>query len=217
MSNNTKAKQLKLATIFTSYIIFLMIWTIYTFFGDFAFPNEFINWLLGFMVHTLCWPTFALFLIHRFNLDLNVQLKKMLTTFPKLTILLPLLLVAFAYNFLCWKLNPAGFGNTMKAYDLIITIGTVGFFEEILFRGWFQNALSHFVSEPKANLIAAALFVFVHYPKWISHGYSPLDLVIRSMQIYALGLIFGWIFRKTKSIWGCTILHSFWDALVFLL
>ena len=203
-------------TIIVSYIGFFLVWSVYTALGGFHLQNEFASWALSLSVHVICWPIFAVLLLITYGESVPTGLKKMLRTAPNLRILLPLSAIALAYNFICWKLNPGGFGNNMKPYDLIVTILTVGFFEEILFRGWFQNAISRFCSERKANLIAAALFTLIHYPKWILHGCTAVDLIMRTAQLFLLALVFGWVFRKNKSIWACAILHSLWDGIVFL-
>ncbi|MCI5892203.1 MAG: CPBP family intramembrane metalloprotease [Clostridiales bacterium] len=94
---------------------------------------------------------------------------------------------------------------------------TVGIFEESVFRGWLLNAVSTFVSERKANLISSGLFVLIHYPKWIFAGYDITTIVITSISVYALSLIFGWVFKKNRSIWTGTILHSAWDLITLVL
>lgn len=86
-----------------------------------------------------------------------------------------------------------------------------------MFRGWFLNALSVFVSERKANLISSALFVLIHYPGWIFAGYELKTVAVTSLSVYALGLIFGWVFRKNRSIWTGAILHSAWDFITWVL
>ena len=35
--------------------------------------------------------------------------------------------------------------------------------------------------------------------------------------LFVLGILFGVIYHKTKSIWTSAILHSVWDALGFLI
>ena len=164
-------KPLRIRTVVISYLVFFAGWTLRVVCVDLSGMNEFLSWVIGFLIHVAWWPLFAFFLIKRYSNDLNISLKEMLTTKPKLKILLPLLVFALVYNIAGFFINSSGYGTKMKLYDLIVTAATVGIFEESVFRGWFLNAVSTFVSERKANLISSALFVLIHYPRWIFAGY----------------------------------------------
>ena len=212
-----ETKHLKIRTVVISYLVFFVGWTLRVVCVDLSAMNEFLSWGIGFLIHVVWWPLFALFLIKRYSNDLNISLKEMITTKPKLKILLPLLAFALIYNIVGFFINSSGYGTKMKLYDLIVTAATVGIFEESVFRGWFLNAVSTFVSERKANLISSALFVLIHYPGWIFAGYELTTIAITSLSVYALGLIFGWVFRKNRSIWTGAILHSAWDLITWVL
>ena len=212
-----KTKHLKIRTVVISYLVFFAGWTLRVVCVDLSGMNEFLSWVIGFLIHVVWWPLFALFLIKRYSNNLNISLKEMITTKPKLKILLPLLVFALVYNIVGFFINSSGYGTKMKLYDLIVTAATVGIFEESVFRGWFLNAVSTFVSERKANLISSALFVLIHYPGWIFAGYELTTIVITSLSVYALGLIFGWVFRKNRSIWTGAILHSAWNLITWVL
>jgi membrane protease YdiL (CAAX protease family) len=209
--------KLSIKVIIISYIVFLSGWTFRVVCIDLSTLNEYVSWAIGFIIHAVWWLLFALFFIKRYDKDLKISFKEMVTTKPKLKILLPLLAFAIVYNLGLYFFNSNGFGTKMKLYDLIITVLTVGIFEESVFRGWFFNSIAHFTSERKANLISAALFLFIHYPSWISQGNDVLTIISKSIIIYVLGLIFGWAFRKNKSIWTGTIFHSFWDLITFII
>lgn len=212
-----KTKHLRIRTVVISYLVFFAGWTLRVVCVDLSGMNAFLSWVTGFFIHVVWWPLFALFLIKRYSNDLNISLKEMITTKPKLKILLPLLAFALVYNIAGFFINSSGYGTKMKLYDLIVTAATVGIFEESVFRGWFLNAISTFVSERKANLISSALFVLIHYPGWIFAGYEFKTIAITSISVYALGLIFGWVFRKNRSIWTGAILHSAWDFITWVL
>ena len=212
-----KTKHLRIRTIVISYLVFFAGWTLRVVCVDLSGMNAFLSWAVGFFIHAVWWPLFALFLIKRYSNDLNISLKEMIATKPKLKLLLPLLAFALVYNIAGFFMNSSGYGTTMKLYDLIVTAATVGIFEESVFRGWFLNALSVFVSERKANLISSALFVLIHYPGWIFAGYELKTVAVTSLSVYALGLIFGWVFRKNRSIWTGAILHSAWDFITWVL
>ncbi len=200
-----KIKHLRIRTAVISYLVFFAGWTLRVVCVDLSGMNEFLSWAIGFLIHIVWWPLFALFLIKRYSNDLNISLKEMITTKPKLKILLPLLAFALVYNIVGFFINSSGYGTKMKLYDLIVTAATVDIFEESVFRGWFLNALSTFVSERKANLISSALFVLIHYPGWIYAEYELTTIAVTSLSVYALGLMFGWVFRKNRSIWTVAI------------
>lgn len=210
-------EHLSKGTIAISYLVFLLGWILRVVFVDLSGMNEYISWAIGFLIHFVWWPLFAFVLIKKYSNELNISLKEMLTTKPQLKILIPLLLFALVYNSIGYFIDKNGFGTSMKIYDIIVTAATVGIFEESVFRGWFLNSISAFVSERKANLISAALFMLIHYPGWIFHGYSVTKIIIRSISVYTLGLIFGWIFRKNRSIWTGAIIHSAWDLITWIL
>lgn len=212
-----KIKHLRIRTVVISYLVFFAGWTLRVVCVDLSGMNEFLSWVIGFLIHVVWWPLFALFLIKRYSNDLNISLKEMITTKPKRKILLPLLVFALVYNIVGFFINSSGYGTKMKLYDLIVTVATVGIFEESVFRGWFLNAVSTFVSERKANLISSALFVLIHYPGWFFAEYKLTTIVITSLSVYALGLMFGWVFRKNRSIWTGAILHSAWDLITWIL
>ena len=48
-------------------------------------------------------------------------------------------------------------------------------------------------------------------------GYELTTIAVTSISVYALGLIFGWVFRKNRSIWTAAILHSAWDLITWVL
>lgn len=210
-------KNLTIKTVVISYIVFFAGWTLRVVCVDLSGMNEFLAWAIGFLIHFVWWPLLAFFLIKRYSCDLNISLKETITTKPNLKILLPLLAFALVYNIAGFYIDSSGYGTKMKLYDLIITAATVGIFEESVFRGWFLNSISAFASERKANLISSGLFVLIHYPGWIFAGYEITTIIITSISVYALGLIFGWVFKKNRSIWTGAILHSAWDLITWIL
>ena len=130
-----KIKHLRISTAVISYLVFFAGWTLRVVCVDLSEMNEFMSWVIGFLIHIVWWPLFALFLIKRYSNDLNISLKEMITTKPKLKILLPLLVFALVYNIVGFFINSSGYGTKMKLYDLIVTAATVGIFEESVFRG----------------------------------------------------------------------------------
>jgi len=77
-------------------------------------------------------------------------------------------------------------------------------FEELAFRGVIQSSLERVLNARDAWLIQAALFSVLHlYPLMFpSH--------------FLMGLCFGYMRRRSRSIYPGMLLHAFWNALVVL-
>lgn len=209
--------KIKIKTILLSYIFFIFVWSIRECFVDLSFLSNYLEYTINFLIWGICWLGFAAVLIHKYDKDLKITFKEMITTKPRKRILLLLLIFTVVYNLICWILNGYKIELKMELYNFILVVIGVGIFEEIVFRGWFMNSLCSFVSDKKANLLSSILFVFIHYPRWIYLGRDFSSILISSVTIYCLSLIFGWAFRKTRSIWTSSIMHSAWDFFAFLL
>jgi membrane protease YdiL (CAAX protease family) len=77
-------------------------------------------------------------------------------------------------------------------------------FEELCFRGFIQGRLEGILGPGEAIGLQAALFSIVHL--------SPVILVSH----FVMGLIFGWLRRRTGSLYPGMILHGTWNALVLV-
>lgn len=91
--------------------------------------------------------------------------------------------------------------------------------EEILFRGFFLNRLNESRSFWKSNLTSAFLFALAHAPYWVSkNGFS--GAVIKDLaNVFLLGCLFGWVMKKTNSLWpaiGAHIANNFLSGLIHL-
>lgn len=89
--------------------------------------------------------------------------------------------------------------------------------EEILFRGFFLNRLNESISFWKSNVISALLFMLVHWPYWVSkNGFSP-RVIKDSINVFLLGCLFGWLMKKSNSLWpaiGAHIANNFLSGLI---
>lgn len=76
------------------------------------------------------------------------------------------------------------------------------FLEELYFRGvlvrWFGDRLPAVM----ANVIGAAVFSAYH-ENW---DYAP--------SLFLLGLIIGWVYLKTKSLWTAVLAHGIYNAVI---
>ena len=76
------------------------------------------------------------------------------------------------------------------------------FVEELGFRGFIQSTLNHVFHEREAWLIQAALFSVLHL--------SPLIFPSH----FLMGLCFGYMRLRTKSLYPGMALHASWNAFV---
>ncbi|GLB28582.1 hypothetical protein LAD12857_05050 [Lacrimispora amygdalina] len=105
--------------------------------------------------------------------------------------------------------------HDIRISQLLLKFLMVCFVEEIVYRGFGMNAFLAFVSERKANLFSAIYFVLLHFPSYFIHWYLDGTFAITAMltqavYVLVLGLIFGYLFRKSKSILPPMIIH-FWS------
>jgi membrane protease YdiL (CAAX protease family) len=77
-------------------------------------------------------------------------------------------------------------------------------FEELAFRGVIQSSLERVFNARDAWLIQAALFSVLHL--------SPLIFPSH----FLMGLCFGYMRRRSRSIYPGMLLHGSWNALVLL-
>ena len=77
-----------------------------------------------------------------------------------------------------------------------------GIFEEIGFRGVIQSVLERTVDSREAWLIQAALFSVLHL--------SPIIFPSH----FVMGLVFGYLRLRTRSLYPGMVLHASWNALV---
>lgn len=91
----------------------------------------------------------------------------------------------------------------------------VGITEEMVFRGFILKEINSRISFWKANGITSLLFLLIHYPIWI-HNEEFFHFGTH-IYIFLLSLVFGFIYKKTGSIWSVVLLHSFYDLFVTII
>src|SRR5262245_17290640 len=101
--------------------------------------------------------------------------------------------------------------------SILIGVAISPISEEILFRGFFLNRLNESLSFWMSNVISALLFVAVHMPYWVSrNGFSP-NVMKNVVNVFLLGCLFGWVMKKTNSLWpsiGAHIANIFLSGLI---
>lgn len=94
----------------------------------------------------------------------------------------------------------------------------VGVTEEYLFRGYFFNALLQKFSLGKANVIQALAFASMHIPRYLTTvpAMSVGVWISNLLSVFILGLLFGWLYARSRSLWPGIVTHMTWDILVTL-
>jgi len=89
--------------------------------------------------------------------------------------------------------------------------------EEILFRGFFLNRLNESFSFWMANSISALLFAAAHMPYWLSRNGLSAHVIKDILNVFLLGCLFGWVMKKSNSLWpaiGAHIANNFLSGLI---
>ncbi len=99
-----------------------------------------------------------------------------------------------------------------------VSIAT-GFLEELVYRGYFMNRFLEFwENEYVANVISALFFALIHVPLLLfTLHYAFWRGFIYILQIFVLGLIFGYEFSKTRAITASAVSHAMWNFSSILL
>jgi membrane protease YdiL (CAAX protease family) len=92
-----------------------------------------------------------------------------------------------------------------------------GLVEEIVFRGFILQTLNRYMTFVPANVITAVLFVCIHFVYWINADLLGEFLLVRSLQVFIVGFIFGFVFRRGNSLWTVVLFHSFYNLGVLLI
>lgn len=87
-------------------------------------------------------------------------------------------------------------------------------FEEVGWRAWLLPQLSQWLSPRPAVVVTSILWALWHLPFQLSgiqhiNGVSPFHLaLIMPLGIVAVGLILGWLWLRTESLWLVAIAHG---------
>jgi membrane protease YdiL (CAAX protease family) len=89
----------------------------------------------------------------------------------------------------------------------------VGFVEEVPFRGFILQKLQEHFNFWTANLITVFIFLLYHYPTWFFSGHFKLF----GFNVVFTGIIFGYMLKKSKSLWSAIITHSIIDLSIWII
>lgn len=151
-------------------------------------------------------------------LKLTTQVNKRGLVVSSLVVFIWLSLVVIGESFLQGK----SIGGLLSAkaplwLGILMGVSLSPIWEEILFRGFFLNRLNESLSFWKSNLISAFLFALAHAPYWVSKNGFSGPVIKDLLNVFLLGCLFGWVMKKTNSLWpaiGAHIANNFISGLI---
>jgi len=213
-------RKLSFLKILLFFVIHLVIWGIYALLLVPVLKNglgDLCHELVGEAIKLAIWTVPAVFLVRHYRSDMFLTLREMLSSRVKP---IPYVLLSIGTLAYCLVCSIVIHGNiTLIRPDplshLIGTVLLVGITEEVLFRGFFLNALLKKTRIVHAHVISSLMFVAIHLPWWIYSGvFSDLSSALFACaSIFILGFIFGWVFMKSRNIFVPIILHMLWNLL----
>lgn len=222
MSENKTIKKIPVRTLVVYSVLFYGAWSIVHFFIDPVITAEcsevMSTFLINGVIKNLIWTLPALLLIRKYKDSMYVGLKEMFTPDKKCVKYLWVFPAMAAYIILAVVIH-GGKITIQESFGIsdIIVVLFVGITEELVFRGWLLNSTVN-MGENKALAINAAMFLLIHFPKWICDGVFVSNITSFSfVSIIALSVIFGLLFLRTKNILIPVAAHMMWDLLLFML
>jgi len=224
-----KVYQLSLGKVIISLIMFILLWAIVTnawnytglFFG--AQKGSLVNTIYDFFSRFI-WAIPAIVLLSYYSKCIPVTWKQLFTNMPHMKPLIITVAIIVLYNFGAMLFNHGGLwiNPAFSFFKHFSTFIMVAFVEELVYRGWGLNALSMFLSEKKANIISTLFFVLLHLPAYFIKlyltGTFPIATVVtQCVFVFILGLLFGYLYRRGKSLWSPMIVHFLADFLSIML
>jgi len=88
---------------------------------------------------------------------------------------------------------------------LLVTSVLAPVLEETVFRGFLLTSLTKFMPNSGAVVISSLVFAFAHF--------APKD----APQLFALGLVLGTVYTRTRNLLAPMTIHSLWNSGVLLL
>ena len=219
-------KKLSFPKILLIFLIHIAIWGAYTHtllpvmknnlgdLGDLGYQ------LIGESIKLILWTVPAIILVQHYYSDMYLTLHDMLTSRFK-----PMPYVLLALGVLVYSLTASIFinGNIAITFPehpswIMGTVFLVGITEDALYQGFFLNALLKKTKAIFALTISSLMFVAIHLPWWIFNNRfpNPLSALGDCLAIFALGLVYGWTFMKSRNIFVPMSLHMLWNLLLTL-
>lgn len=113
-------------------------------------------------------------------------------------------------------INPSNGPPDLSYHHLINAVLATPFIEEFVFRGFILDGLMRIYSFHRANLIQAILFALIHLPYFYAIGQfdHPTAMLAHLASIAVLGLVCGYLAKRTQSLLPAVVLHATNNLLV---
>ena len=194
-------------------ICFFAIWTVFELFVKDSINSQLIK---SGVIKTAVWTLPAMLLIHSFHENVQIGLKEMFITKVKLWRYLWIYVLLAVWVLSGGLLRPDGLSFSIEPNALIIVL-FVGITEEMVFRGWLLNAMVEDIPVWLAIAINAALFLLIHFPRWIQEGILLSTFTsFEFISIVALSVIFSLSFLRSKNILIPISMHMLYDLMIFV-
>lgn len=224
MNKRGKTRRLSYGKVIFSLVISILLWSAVTnawgysslIFGSENIYGSFIyNHISRFI-----WSLMAIVLLKAYSEDIPVKPKELFKNKPDMKPFLITAAAIIAYHIAAMLIYHGGIwiNPDMKLFETLSTFVMVAYAEEIVYRGWGMNALSAFVSERKANVISCVFFVILHLPAYVIRLFSggtisAPAIMTQCAMVFVLGLLFGYLYNKGKSLWSPMAVHFLGDFL----
>ena len=87
--------------------------------------------------------------------------------------------------------------------------------EELLYRNVVQKSLYGAFSRPAAVVVASVIFAAAHVPAYSSAGATPLGVLNTLTVVFALSLVLGAAFERTRNVLVPALIHGGFNAVAF--
>lgn len=214
-----RINRLSLTKVIISLIMTILLWTLVTNAWGYtkllfdAKGGSWVNYIYDFFSRFV-WAVPIIVLLRLYANDVPTTWKQLFTNRPHLKPLIIAVVIIVIYNFGAMLFNHGGLwvNPNFRFLKHFPTFIMVAFVEELVYRGWGLNALSSFLSEKKANVVSTIFFVLLHLPAYIIKlflvGTFPIAAIATQCTFaLVLGLLFGYLYRKGKSLWSPMLVH----------
>jgi len=212
------------------FLIFYLVWVFRAtiFFGavDKTIADDTLRLVFGNIIKFILWVIPAAVFVFRVDKQNPLDALKV-TTEPDRGGLISATMVTLLYFIIVfvaekYLISGRTLASLLQASPLLLlsTLAQVFFSpisEELLFRGFVLPKLNKRFSFWQANVIQSLLFTAMHLPNWIWVNGPQLWLITMSISVFIIAMLFGWILRRTNSIWPPIVVHIVNNFLVSFL
>jgi membrane protease YdiL (CAAX protease family) len=87
--------------------------------------------------------------------------------------------------------------------------------EELLYRNVVQKSLYDAFSRPAAIVVASVIFAAAHVPAYSASGSTPLTVLNTLTVVFALSIVLGVAFERTRNVVVPALIHGAFNAIAF--